>query len=85
MRNVVTPRVVAEKQWTPQITTSVSHSLGERVTSDANVQYKFNKYFSVLGTYEARDYDPLAAGTSTPQSVSTDIFGFDFQYQVEFK
>jgi translocation and assembly module TamB len=92
-KNVVLPRVVAEKQWTPQISTSFSRTIGDQVTRDVNVEYKLNRHFSILGSYEGRDYDPLAAQSSTtatgstqPQSSFTqDVFGLDLQFQVEFR
>jgi translocation and assembly module TamB len=84
-RNVSTPRVYAQKQWTPQISTSVGRTIGDRVTRDANIEYKLSRHFSVLGTYEGRDFDPLASTSSAQSSTSTDIFGLDLQYRVEFK
>jgi len=85
-RNVVTPQVVAEKQWTPQILTSFSRTIGDRVSRNVNVEYKLDRHFSVLGSYEGRDFDNLATANATTQATtSTDIFGLDLQYQVEYR
>ncbi|MDZ4677160.1 MAG: translocation/assembly module TamB domain-containing protein [Oligoflexia bacterium] len=89
-KNVVLQRLVAEKQWTPQISTSFSRSIGDQVSRDVNVEYKLNRNLSILGSYEGRDYDPLAAQSTSistqPQSNFTpDVFGLDLQYQVEFR
>ena len=87
LHNIVMPRVIAEKQWTPRISTSVSRTVGDRVTQDAVVEYKLDRHFSVLGSFEERDYDlyavPGATGVS-PNSTSN-ILGMDLQFQVEFK
>ncbi|MCC6277234.1 MAG: translocation/assembly module TamB domain-containing protein [Oligoflexia bacterium] len=91
-KNVVTPRVVAEKQWTPQLSTSFGRTIGDQVTQDVNIQYKLNRNFSILGSYEGRDYDPLSTTTSNttgstqPQSSGTqDIFGVGLEFQREYR
>jgi len=86
--NIVMPRVIAEKVWSPTITTSVSNTLGEYVTRDANVEYKLNHHFSLLGSYEGRDFDPMSLNGPTPTDSTLgtqNIFGLDLQYQMEFK
>jgi translocation and assembly module TamB len=86
-KNVSTTSVIAEKQWTPQISTSVSRTIGtDRSSRNFDVEYKLNRHFSVLGSYEGRDFDNLSTSTTPQQSAITqDIFGLDLQYQVEFK
>ena len=92
-RNIVTPQVIAEKQWTPKINTSVSRSVSDRVSQDFNIEYKLDRHFSVLGSFEQRDYDPLTVGTISTTTAATattgssfdNILGLNLQYQVEFK
>lgn len=85
-RNVVTPRIIAEKQWTPKISTSYSRTIGDRISNEYTAEYKLNKHFSILGNFEQRDFDALNySANSTSSNISTDILGVDLQYRVEFK
>jgi len=88
--NSTEPSVIAEKQWTPRIKTSASRTLGERsVTRDVKVEYKLNRNFSVLGTYEGKDLSNTTTTTTNDSSstngVSTDVLGIGLQFQTEYK
>ncbi|MBK9293273.1 MAG: translocation/assembly module TamB domain-containing protein [Oligoflexia bacterium] len=94
-RNTVMPKFIAEKQWTPQFSTSLGRTFGEKSSNDVKVEYKLNRNVSILGSYEQRDYDQFSVSTSTStssgasatasQTTTTDILGIDLQYQMEFK
>ncbi len=87
LHNIVMPRVIAEKQWTPRISTSVSRTVGDRVTQNAMIEYKLDRHFSVLGSFEQRDYDLYAVpgATGVDPNPSSSILGLDLQFQVEFR
>jgi translocation and assembly module TamB len=87
LHNIVMPRVIAEKQWTPRISTSVSRTVGDRVTQDAVIEYKLDRHFSILGSFEEREYDLYAVpgATGVDPNPTSSILGMDLQFQVEFK
>jgi translocation and assembly module TamB len=87
--NVIMPKIVAEKVWSPSWSMAFSRTIGDRVANDYNVEYKFSRHLSLLGTYEIRDYDPLAlsgtALTTQQTTIQSNILGVDLQFQVDFK
>lgn len=96
-RNTVMPKFVAEKQWTPKFSTSLGRTFGEKSSRDVSIEYRFNRNFSVLGSYEQRDYDQFSVSTTTSSTsatssssvqattTTTDILGLNLQYQVDFR
>ncbi len=95
-RNIIMPRFVAQKDWTPKFSTSLGRTLGDRSASDFKMEYRFNKSISILGSYEQRDYDQFSVSTlpnsatipvpvGTQPTSTTDIMGIDLQYQLEFR
>jgi translocation and assembly module TamB len=94
-KNTVMPRFVAEKQWTPKLSTSVGRTFGDKSSRDVSVEYRFNRNVSILGSFEQRDYDQLSVSTTSTTSTTststtntqttTDILGINLQYQKEFK
>jgi hypothetical protein len=87
LHNIIIPHIVAEKSWSPRVSTSVSRSVGDYITQNAAVEYKLDRHFSVLGSFEQRDYDlyALPGISGTQPTNQQQILGLDLQYQMQFK
>jgi translocation and assembly module TamB len=95
-RNIISPHFVAQKDWTPNFSTSLGRTTGSRSSNDFKMEFRLNRNISVLGSYEQRDYDQFSVSTlpnsaslpvpaGTQPTTTTDIFGVDLQYQLEFR
>jgi len=80
----VNPKVTLKKSWTPRISTSASQSFGVNRKSSGVLEYKFNRNFSLLGTYENLQLeDASLLRTRSPDQ--SNILGVDVQYNLQFE
>lgn len=75
------PAVTLSKQWTPKFSASASSTIGSAQTNGVKLEYKVNKSVSVVGSWEEK-------ATTTIQDkkdASSDVFGLDLEYKMQFK
>lgn len=73
-----------KKQWTPKFGASVSRSIGKTNRNNVRAEYKINNNLSVIGSYEGEEQ----AGSnevSDAENDTTNQFGVDLEYKVDFK
>ncbi|MCB0361290.1 MAG: translocation/assembly module TamB domain-containing protein, partial [Bdellovibrionales bacterium] len=75
----IVPNLTLKKQWSPKLGISASRTVENSPTSNAKVEYKFNKRLSIIGTWENKEGNPEIKDT-TKEKV-----GVDLEYRVEFK
>ncbi|MCB0384141.1 MAG: translocation/assembly module TamB, partial [Bdellovibrionales bacterium] len=75
----VVPNLTLKKQFNPKFGVSASRTVETSPTNNAKVEYKFNRNFSVLGTWENKE------GTPEVKDTAADKVGIDLEYRVEFK
>lgn len=73
------PKFTINKQFTPKLGASASRSFEKNPTNSVKMEYKFNRDFSVVGSWEGRE------GTEKDKVVEPSIFGLDLEYKVKFK
>lgn len=76
------PKFTINKQFTPKLGASASRSFEKNPTNSVKMEYKFNRNFSVVGTWDGRE------GTNNldkDKAVEPSVFGLDLEYKVKFK
>lgn len=70
------------KQFTPKLGASASRTVEKNPVNSGKIEYKFNRNFSAIGSYEGKE------GTSqldNEKQVDQSIFGLDLEFKVNFK
>lgn len=75
----VVPNFTLKKQFNPKFGVSASRTVETTPTNNAKVEYKVNRNFSVVGTWENKE------GTTEVKDTAAEKVGVDFEYRVEFK
>ena len=75
----VVPNLTLKKQWSPKFGVSASRTVETNPTNNAKMEYKVNRNFSVIGTWENKEGNPEVKDTAA------DKVGVDLEYKVEFK
>ena len=73
------PSLTLKKQWTPKFGMSASRTVESRPANNAKLEYKMNRNFSFIGSWENKE------GTPEIKDTAIDKVGVDFEYKVEFK
>ncbi|GEM_PF-3096738 len=80
--NITVPKVEVSKKWGNKLETKAGRTFGKVLRNDAQVEYKINDKFSVVGSWEGESINENA---ETSEFQNEDVFGLDLEYKVEFK
>ena len=81
----VSPKIVVEKKFNSKFSLSGSRNLGAFQKNAARGEYKINKNLSIIGQYENYEFNNDTSLNRVRLVEGENIFGFDLQYNFEFK
>lgn len=76
------PKVVISKQFTPKLSASAGRTLDKAPMSSMRMEYKFNRSFSVIGSWDGKEG---ATQVDKEKNVEQSVFGLDLEFKVNFK
>ena len=81
----VSPKIVVEKKFNSKFSLYGSRNLGTFQKNAARGEYKINKNLSIIGQYENYEFNNDTSLNRVRLVEGENIFGFDLQYNFEFK
>ncbi len=82
--NTTVQKIVASRQFTPNLGVTAGYALGKSQSTEAKVRYRLNDRLSLIGAYQGNNYTE----TNIQQQISSQDpqkFGLDIEYKFEFK
>ncbi len=80
----VSPKVMIQKKFTPKFSATGSRTLGTNKRTSTQIEYKFNKNFSIIGGWENYELED-ATLLRTRRFLEENVMGVDVQYSFEFE